>query len=152
YDAKGQLEAKVRNEAGHIPMSVAVNAQTGALAVGFDDTMAVEVYDGTSLKRLYAADTRGLQGVNLSNVAWSQDGARLYAGGRIFEKVNPVFVWQNQGRGQRKAAPLTRDLVAELLPCGSNMAIGAADPAFGLIDANGQKRVWQDSVTADMRD
>ena len=30
--------------------------------------------------------------------------------------------------------------------------MGRADPAFGLIAANGEKQVWQDGVTADMRD
>ena len=30
--------------------------------------------------------------------------------------------------------------------------MGAADPAFGLIAADGSKRVWRDAVTADMRE
>ena len=39
----------------------------------------------------------------------------------------------------------------QLLPCGAGIAAGAADPAFGLIAADGGKRVWQEGVTADMR-
>ena len=39
----------------------------------------------------------------------------------------------------------------QLLPCGAGIAAGAGDPAFGLIAADGGKRVWQEGVTADMR-
>jgi hypothetical protein len=39
----------------------------------------------------------------------------------------------------------------QLLPCGDGIAAGAQDPAFGLIGPNGEKRVWQEGVTADMR-
>ena len=39
----------------------------------------------------------------------------------------------------------------QLLPCGDGIAAGAQDPAFGLIAADGAKRVWQEGVSADMR-
>ena len=87
------------------------------------------------------------------SVAWSADGARLYAGG-FYSKggVRPVFIWQDEGRGKRAEAPLSRDSIMQLLPCGAGIAAGAQDPAFGLIAADGGKRVWQEGVTADMRD
>jgi hypothetical protein len=38
-----------------------------------------------------------------------------------------------------------------LQPCGDFIAIGAADPAFGLVGDNGQVRLWLTSVAPDMR-
>ena len=85
-------------------------------------------------------------------VAWSADGARLYAGGRYqATAASPVMIWQDEGRGKRAEAPLAQNTIMQLLPCGAGIAAGAADPAFGLIAADGGKRVWQEGVTADMR-
>ena len=60
-------------------------------------------------------------------------------------------IWQDEGRGKRSQAPLSQNAIMQLLPCGDGVAAGAADPAFGLIAADGAKRVWQEGVTADMR-
>ena len=65
--------------------------------------------------------------------------------------VPPVLIWQDEGRGQRSEAQLARNTIVQLLPCGNGIAAGTGDPAFGLIAANGTKRVWQEGVTADMR-
>ncbi len=65
---------------------------------------------------------------------------------------NPVLIWQGEGRGKRSQAPLSQNTIMQLLPCGDGVAVGAADPAFGLIAADGAKRVWQEGVAADMRD
>jgi WD40 repeat protein len=153
YGADGRLEAKAAAQGGKEPSSVAVHPQGGKLAVGFTDTTAVEVYDARTLKRLYAADTSGVSGGNLGKVAWSADGARLYAGGRHQSSDGglPVLIWQGEGRGKRTQTPLAQSTIMQLLPCGDGVAAGAADPAFGLIAADGAKRVWQEGVTADMR-
>ena len=60
-------------------------------------------------------------------------------------------IWQDEGRGKRAEAPLAKNTIMQLLPCGAGIAVGAADPAFGLIAADGGKRVWREGVTADMR-
>jgi hypothetical protein len=153
YGADGRLEAQVAAQGGKEPFSVSVHPQGGKLAVGFQDTTAVEVYDTRTLKRLYAANPSGVSGGNLSKVAWSADGARLYAGGRYQSTDGglPVFIWQDQGGGKREQVPLSHDAIMQLLPCGDGVAAGAGDPAFGLIAADGAKRVWQEGVTADMR-
>ncbi len=64
----------------------------------------------------------------------------------------PALIWQDEGRGKRSEAPLAQDTIMQLLPCGAGIAAGAGDPAFGLIAADGGKRVWQGGVIADMRD
>jgi WD40 repeat protein len=155
YSADGRLEASAQTEGGNRPSGVAVHPKGSKLAVGFDDTSAVEVYDTRSLKLLYAADTSGLDRKTdssfTSSVGWSADG-RLYAGGSHSSDDGsvPVLIWQAEGRGKRSLKPLSLDTIRQFLPCGDNVAAGAHE-AFGLITANGEKRVWQESVSADMR-
>ena len=134
------------------PFSIAVNPDGAKLAIGFDDTAAVEVFNSRTLKRLYVADTSGFSD-DLSKVAWSADGARLYAGGgyQSADGGSPIVIWQDQGRGKRTEAPLAQHSIMQLLPCGGGIAAGAQDPAFGLIAEDGAKRIWQEGVTADMR-
>ena len=59
---------------------------------------------------------------------------------------DPVVIWQDEGRGKRAEAPLSQNTIMQLLPCGDGIAAVAADPAFGLIAADGEKRVWQEGV------
>ncbi len=151
YGADGRIEAKAPARGGKRPFSVAVHPEGAKLAIGFRDGTAVEVYDARTLKRLYAADTGGVNGGDLSSVAWSADGTRLYAGGTYGYPESSIVIWQDQGRGRRSEAPLSQATIMELLPCGGGIAAGATDPAFGLIAPDGAERVWQEGVTADMR-
>ena len=153
YGADGRLETKAPTLGGERPHSIAVHPQGGKLAIGFDGTTDVEVYDTRSLRRLYAADTSGISGGNLGAAAWSGDGAQLYAGGGYqLADSFPVLIWQDEGRGQRGEAPLSRSTITQLQPCGGGIAAAASDPGFGLIAPDGSKRVWQEGVVADMRD
>ena len=61
------------------------------------------------------------------------------------------MIWQGEGRGQRSEVPLSQNTIMQLMPCGDSIAAGTADPAFGLIAADGEKQVWQEGVTTDMR-
>ena len=151
YGAGGGLEAKVETLGGKLPYSVAVHPQGGRLAIGFADFTGVEIYETRTLKRLFAAGTSGISGGNLAAAAWSADGTRLFAGGEYHpDRQSPVLIWQDEGRGQRSKAPLARSTIIHLLPCGSGIAVGASDPALGLIAADGSKRVWREGVIADM--
>ena len=152
YSADGKLEAKAAAHGNGMPFSVAVHPNGAKLAIAFSDTAAVEVYDARTLEWLYAADTSGIEDGDLSKAAWSADGARLYAGGRYSPPDGRrLAIWQNEGRGARSQLPLSRNTVMQLLPCGDGIAAGAQDPAFGLIAADGTKRIWQEDVSAGMR-
>jgi WD40 repeat protein len=151
YNANGRLEAKAATQGGKEPYSVAIHPQGTKLAIGFNDTTAADVYDASSLRFLYAADTKGTgQANDIAKLAWSADGKRLFAGGGFFGD-NPVISWMDQGRGKRSQNFVSHNTVSGLLPCGEDIAVGAQDPAFGLIGADGKKRAWQDGVTADTR-
>ena len=65
------------------PFGLAFSPDGARLAVGYDDSTAVRLFDGHSLEPLPAPDTSGLDNGDLSTVAWSADGATLFAGGQL---------------------------------------------------------------------
>jgi WD40 repeat protein len=152
YSPDFKLEAKSKTFGGQQPYTVAVHPNGDRVAVGYADSTAVEVYGAKDLQRLFAADTAGVVNGNLGRVAWSADGARLYAGGKYSDAFAfPVRIWDQEGRGKGRNLGVTKDTIMQLLPCGDAIAVGALDPAFGLISASGEKRVWQEGAIPDLR-
>ena len=90
-----------------------MHPQGGKLAVSFYNTTALQVYDARTLNRLYAVDTNGINSVGLFTVAWSTDGARLYAAGTGANSLAPLVIWQNEGWGVRSQAPLTQNTIMQ---------------------------------------
>ena len=142
----------VQTRGGKKPHSVAVHPSAKQVAVGHDDTLAVEVYDAATLAWRFSADTRRLRGNgDLWTVAWSTDGARLYAGGTYPElKRSSIVVWKQSGKGSARelAGPWTA--ITHLLPCGDGIAMGARDPAIGLFAPDGRRQLWQENTLADL--
>jgi WD40 repeat protein len=153
YDANFTLEARSKTTGYDRPFTVAVHPGGKLLAVGYDRIPLVEIYRASDLKRLYTPDLAGVKGGDFNAVAWSEDGARLYAGGK-FEVGGErmVRIWDLQGKGKGRNVAVARNTIHQLLQCGSRIAVGAADPAFGLLDPMGSKQVWRESVTIDPRD
>jgi len=105
-----------------------------------------------SLTRLAAADTAGVDNGSLDTVAWSADGARLVAGGPYqIRGDHPIRLWDQGGRGRAREVAVSQNTLLHLVPCGAGWAVGATDPAFGLLSATGKKRLWQTGVIADRR-
>jgi WD40 repeat protein len=119
YGADGHLEAKGATQGGKEPFSIAVHPKQAKLAVGFSDSTAVEVHDALTLKLLYAANTSGISKGSSNGVAWSADGARLYAG-KATEDPFELFIWAKEGRGKRSETPLSQDSIVQLLPCAAS--------------------------------
>ena len=107
YDARLRLIAKEKAPGGKEPSAVRFSPDGQEIAVGFDDTTAVNVLSGKDLAFRFAPDNQGVVGNgNLGSVAWSADGLRLYAGG-----INPkesdgreknfnfIRTWSDGGRG-----------------------------------------------------
>ncbi len=140
---------------GKQPSSVAFHPDGRHIAVGFKDTTAVQVVDGENLGLRYTVDTVGINNGNLESVAWSDDGVRLFAGGRHGGSdgiVRPVLSWSNSGRGSRRVWPAANNSVMSLksLPNGK-LAVGAADPALLLFDRQGNKLFDLRPRIADLR-
>jgi hypothetical protein len=152
-----RLERKVRTTGGARPLSVALDPSGERLAVGFNDNTRVEVYRGSDLSRLFAADNVGIENGSLGSVSWSEDGRRLAAAGRHSVRgvdgrwTSPVVLWDNGGRGTRRVQPVADNTVSHVLPCGGGLALGASDPLWALLGPDGRARVSRSGVTADMR-
>jgi WD40 repeat protein len=152
YGSGFKLEAKSKTPGGERPFAVAVHPHGDKVAVGFRDSREVEIYDANDLQRLFVADTVGVNNGELSNVAWSADGQRLYAGGQYdIAGLSQLRIWDREGRGKALDVPTTPNTIARLLPCHDTIAVGTADPAFGLVSLTGEKRLWRTAETPDMR-
>jgi WD40 repeat protein len=133
------------------PSTVAVHPAGDRVAIGFEDTPAVEVYSGKLAWR-FPADTKNVDNGNLSSVAWAADGTRLYAGGRFNKDgINQILIWDMAGAGSAKQVGSSQNTVQHMVPCGGGIAVGAQDPAFGLLKRDGSPRFWRNAVQADLR-
>jgi WD40 repeat protein len=152
-------ELEVSTKGGADAMSLAVDPSGQLLAVGFHYSINVEVYDTATLRFRYAADTKGIVGKydpDLRAVAWSSDGAFLFAGGGYGDSTPngwkyPVLTFNRDGRRAAMPLFLGNDSVSDLHPCRDSIAVASTDPAFGLFDRNHRVTLWKESVAPDIR-
>jgi WD40 repeat protein len=125
--------------AGERPYGIAFHPDGERLAVGFGDRPAVVLLDGRTMappaRQLGLA---GLDNGNLPIVAWSRDGATLYAaGGYDIDGRNPILAWSDAGTGPRRVhhrGPLTT--VMSLCPLADGgLLVAAADPSLAVLGA-----------------
>ena len=89
---------------------------------------------------------------NIAIVAWSRDGRQLYAGGKSgYPRV--VRRWEDGGRGRYTDIKVSNNTIMQLLPLNDgSILFGTADPAFGVIDAQGHVKTLQGPGDLDFRD
>ncbi len=152
YDSTLHLIAKQQAPGGTRPFGVAFSPDGLQVAVGFDDSSKVAVLSGQDLSFRFAQDTNAVTNGNISSVAWSVDGSRLYAGGTYWRNGNPVRVWTNGGRGPASNLPAAAQTIMSLVPLqDGGVAFGAGDPSYGLIDAQGRRTFFRGPTIADFR-
>ncbi len=145
-------QREVVTRAGERPFSVAVDPSGQLIAVGVFDAANIDVYDAATLQFRFAASMNEINNGDLFAVAWSSDGARLYAGGRYpLNGKSELLTFDRDGRRIGSPLPLSDDSLQDLRPCAGTLAVAADDPAFGLVDRNGQIALWKTSVAPDMR-
>lgn len=152
-DGSLHLLAKRKADGGNHPSSVNFSPDGSKIAVGFDDSTKVNVLSGSDLALLYAPDTTGVNNGNLAAVAWSADGKILYAGGG-YSGSNSVLIraWTNSGQGDfRDISAATNAIVDIAALRAEDIVYGAADPSFGVIDASGNRRLFNGPLIADYR-
>ena len=138
---------------GKRPYSISINPKNNELAVGFADAASVEIYDATTLSYLFAAKGGGAGGAGgLNATAWSAGGERLFAGGIYArDEQHVIRIWDDAENASPRDLDGNADVIMNLLPCSDGVAVGAGNPAFGLLDARGVRRLWRDPIGADMR-
>ncbi len=152
----GQLIAKARAPGGERPSGIAVCPQGARLAVGYKDSLSVDVLDAASLTRLYSADTNGLSGGNLGSVAWlggAGTGLRLAAGGRSGGgRSERLFTWDDAGRGARRPWPGPANTIMDLAPMpDGGLALASHEPSLALYSAYGVRILSKSPEIADLR-
>lgn len=133
YGADLRLIAKVKAPSGAHPYSVAFSPDGGMLAVGYGDTLNVDVLAVPDLRRIATADVAGLAGGSLSQVAWTRDGA-LLAGGAYWSEAagSPIFFWAEAGRSKRVPLAAADGTVMGIVPLpDGGFVYVTADPSFG---------------------
>ena len=148
YGAGFNLIAKRPAPGGKEPFAVAFTPDGSRIAVGLADTAAVALLSGQDLQPLEPPRRKGLDNGDLSKVAWSADGQRLYAGGRFQREGKfPVVVWEKGGKGERHFWTGTGNSLADLRPlAGGDLLVGTNDPAWLRFNPRGevvQKRASQ---------
>ena len=129
-------------------------APDGALvAVGYEDSTQVSVLAGTSLELVYAPNTANAKNGDLRSVAWSSDGATLFAAGRYVAGTRQAIrSWPERGRGPPKDDPVALNSIFDLqsMP-GGGVVYCTAEPAWGVLSADGKLRAGGSSPIADFR-
>lgn len=150
------LLAKCAAPGGKQPYAARFSPDGQGIAVGFEDTPAVNVLDGNSLKLCFAPDTAGAND-NLGNVAWSRDGKTLFAAGSSQKTFNGQYQhfirrWTEGGAGVASDWPVAVRTIFDLAPLPSGrLAFSNHEPAWGVVGAAGNKTVFHAPAVADFR-
>jgi len=151
YDARFQLQAKQRAQGGSQPVAAVFSPDGRRIAVGFGDSTRVVVLDGQNLSLAYEADSSGVDNGHLGSVAWSADGASLYAGG--LGNNFKIRRWSEGGRGSFRDLPVSGNTIMDIRPLpGGAVAVGSGDPAITLLARDGSQARQMVAGIADYRD
>jgi hypothetical protein len=122
--------------------------------VGYLDVARVAVLDGATLELLSEPDTTGVANGNLSRIAWSVDGATLFAGGSYDDRdgFNMVVAWSAAGSGERREFRAVSNTIMSLEAlAGGNLLVASADSYLGVLASNGVERWAVRPPQADFR-
>jgi hypothetical protein len=153
YGADLRPVARAKAPGGGHPYSIAFSPDASVVAVGYGDTLNVDILSVPELRRVAAPDVSDLAGGSLSQVAWTRDGA-LIAGGAHWSEAtgSPIFHWAESGRSKRVRLAAADGTVMGLVPLPDGAFVYvAADPAIGAYGAGLERVLDRRSNTADFR-
>ena len=125
-----------------IPFGLAFSPDGQTVAAGASAQGSVALLDAGTLKtRQVLSPARDSLTRSLSVVAWSADGQRLYAAGSWANDKGKfaIVAWPDAGRGEPSVIPVARNTITALhATTDGKLLYTAADPAWGMLAANGQ--------------
>lgn len=148
YDKQFKLIQSVNLKGGKQPFTVRFNPDGSKVAVGFNDSIQVQILSAKDLNPLYDIDTQGVSNRNLGIVVWSVDGQTLLASG----KGKNIFLWSKAGKGQRQQWVASTNAIIDIQPLqNGKIVIAAQDPLWGVFTQEGKEIIQQKHDLADFR-
>lgn len=119
--------------------SLCFSRDGGALAAGFLDIPRVDVLAPADLATLHQPDVHGVRRGDLRTVAFSRDGAALYAAGSYHDgQGHPVRRWDEAGRGPFRDLPAAAETITLLHPLpDGGLAFATERPCWGRLAPDG---------------
>jgi WD40 repeat protein len=154
YDRSLKLVKKVRAPGGGRPYAVRFAPDGAKVAVYYAGSTRVDVLDGGTLAHLYQPDTSGVGNGGLNSVAWSADGAALYAGGTLQDGTGTKLIcrWAEAGRGQHQDLAAASRAIFDLAPLpAGGVVLGTSGPAWGVFSTRGERTRLVAGEIADYR-
>lgn len=154
FDGVALTQLDKRNApGGKRPYTARFSPDGKSIAVGFYDTPAVNVLNADQLSLDYAPDTTGVSAA-LTEIAWSHDGATLYAAGMAGSPVKYIRRWPNSGRGtaQNWSVAGNSSVIGLAALSDGKLVFGDEGLNWGLVDQSGKRTVFHAPVTTDFRD
>src|SRR4051812_19718585 len=144
YDSTGRRSVKKNAPHGALLRGVAFSPDGSRVALGYDDSPAVDVLSATDLALLFSVGTEKAKG-NFHTVRWSVDGKTLAAGGFYYDDdASQIRLFPSPGRGAPIDISAASNTIVDIRPMrGGGFAFGAADPLLGILAPDGSRRVLQ---------
>jgi WD40 repeat protein len=149
YNNRFEPLAEKNGFAGKKISSLAFNPSGTLLAVGYSDTVAVEVRNGSDLSPLYepVVGKKEIKNGLLDKLSFSADGSILYGGGSFNERDKDsikyiIRCWKDSGRGSFTDKFLMNNIITDMKPLpGGSLAVVGSYPDIGVIDST-RKISW----------
>ncbi len=160
YDSNLKLLARKAAPTKDWPASVAFSPDGSFLAVSYLYAKAVDYVSPKTLDFSVKASAASAN-FGIANIAWSRDGATLYAAGRYYSKqsagaatrIFSVIAWTTTATALFDPPEGPHDTIVGMasLPQGG-LIFGSLEPRWGIYDPTGKPLIIKAPVTAEMRE
>ncbi|MCP5170198.1 MAG: caspase family protein [Hahellaceae bacterium] len=157
YNRQFKQIKQVKTRGGSKPFSVAFSPEGRKLAVGFNDSPQIDVYETEQLSLLYQPDVTGIDQNNAHYAVIFGPEGTLYAGGSYSKFVDGnwwqmILRWPNEGQGAYQEFKGGDNTIMDLkvLPEGSLLMAGG-QPDIGRYRADGHAVFYQAGEVANFR-
>lgn len=155
YSSDFHLLHSVAPPGGKLPFSARFSPDGKLIAVGFHDSMAVDIFSADDLSFRYTLQipSADFHDNNLMSVVWSSDGTTVCGAGRFsINSINQIVCWGDAGRGRRSTLPVAGETVLDLRSLrDGGIAFCAGDGSLGVLAANGTVTWRADRSVLDYR-